>query len=321
MHSQSPNAESFPLLRLPGEIREQILLNVVGQQKIHILHVVLIQPEKMKKAPWDWRGPYNCSSKLPSGYHHCVCRADTTHDNRASEGSKLAIMPRNTDYELYHQSCEMRQKTWHINPMGKFETQRLRWSQMDLSILRVSRQLYAEANNLFWKDTTFAFTDPNSLIAFLQDLNDTQIATLQNLELSTTQTQTPSTWSEMKRASVTNDDPLGLARFGRVSKMLGEMGSLTSLSLHLTHRGSSYMARKTTMKRQISKGFMSAFGDLFRLDIQHINVTIWERPYGRCIFTRSELKQLASEVRERLMADSKAYRTSGKDRRGWTGSE
>ena len=304
MHSSSRNAESFPLLRLPGEIREQILLNVVGKQKIHILHVVLVSPERTSKAPDGWRGPYNCSSGLLSGYHHCICRADTSQT---------------ADCEWYHRSCSMRQRTWHIDTMGKLHAQRPRWSQVDLSILRVSRRLYAEATHLLWKNTTFAFTDRNSLEAFLQDLNGTQTASLQHLELSTT--QIVSTWYASMGANVTNDDSFGLARLGRVSKRLSEVGSLTSLSLHFTYCSSLYMVPKTIMKRQISKGLMSAFGDLSRLDVQHINVTVWERPDSRRVFTVSELEQLASDFHQKLMADSEAYRTTGKDRGTWTGSE
>ena len=314
MHSSSRDTDSFPLLRLPGEIREQILLNVVGKQKIHILHVVLVGPERMNKTPWGWRGPYNCSSRLPSGYHHCICLAATNHDKCISEESTSAILPKNVDYESYHQSCRMRQSTWQINMRGETLIQELGWSQINLSILRASRQLYEEANPLSWKTTTFAFTDRNSLEAFFQDLNGIQTASLQHLELSTA--QVVSTWYVLNGADRTIDDSLGLIRLDRLSQMLSKIGSLISLSLHLTYWSSSNMVGKTVMTRQISKGLMSAFRVLSRLDVQHINVTVRERADKIPVFTISELEHLASNFREELMAESQVYHTSGKNRLG-----
>lgn len=313
MHSSPRDAKSSPLLRLPREIREQILLNVVGKQKLHILHVVL-EPEWTNKAPQGFRGPYNDSSGLPSGCHHCICRAGIQPNECVTEDPSSAILPKNADYESYHQSCMVRQRIWYTNTIGETHAQSPRWSQIDLSILRVSRQLYAEANHLLWKNTTFAFTDRNSLAAFLQDLNDTQTATLQHLELSTT--QTASTWYLLKGANGTNDDSLGLTRLGRLSHMLSKVGSLTSLSLHLTYWSPSNMVLKTIMTRQISKGLMSAFRDLSRLDAQQISVTVRERADKTPVFTISELEQLASNFREELMAESQAYHTNGKNQLG-----
>lgn len=312
MHSSSRKAESSPLLRLPGEVREQILLNLVRKQKVHILHVVLVRPEKMNKAPWGWRGPYNCSSRLPSGYHHCVCGADMKHNECVTEHPSSAIILTEADHELSHQFCEMRQRTWHTNKNGETIAQKLGWSQINISILRASCQLYEEANYLLWKNTTFAFSDRDSLEAFLQDLKDMQTASLQHLELSAT----ASTWHIWNGANGTDDDSFASTRFGELSKMLSEIGSLTSLNLHLTYRTHSPAFGKTIMTRQINDGLMCAFRDLSRLDVQHINVCVRERAANTPVFTLSELEQLAFNFREKLLTESKTYRTSGKDR--WT---
>ncbi|MDI1491841.1 MAG: hypothetical protein OHK93_003052 [Ramalina farinacea] len=268
--------------------------------------------ERTNKAPQGFRGPYNGSSELPGGYHHCICRAGIQPNEYVTGDPSSVINPKEADYESYHQSCMVRRRIWHTNSIGETHAQMPRWSQIDLSILRVSRQLYEEAHPLFWKSTTFAFTDSESLEAFLQDLNQDQKTSLQHLELRATNVET---YTFSVGAPGGDDYSFGTATFGRPSNMLTKLGSLQSLDLHFSFTTNLFFAR-TMQSHEIMNGLMNAFRQMYRIRVQHITVTVDGRAVATPVFTESELEQVASDFGEKLKANSEAYHK--RDDKGWT---
>ena len=73
---------------------------------------------------------------------------------------------------------------------------------LDLSVLRVSRQLYEETNHILWTTNAFFFSDSRSLPAFMTTLNPAQKRKLTHVQISVIVVQDniskcfePSSWS------------------------------------------------------------------------------------------------------------------------------
>ena len=160
-----------PLLRLPSEVREQILVNVVGDSLIHISH--------------------SRSGELGHG----ICQAAKSEQCAYEEAvSGTAEIPSYESPEFYvapcyerHQDCPIVEgSSWYLHKEEK----------VDLKVLGVCRQLYEEANQLLWATNTFSFDRSTSFEYFLASLNPAQKRNLTNIHISAEFGGRDESWSD-----------------------------------------------------------------------------------------------------------------------------
>lgn len=154
-----------PLLLMPSEIREKILVNLVGDNFIHVQYF--------------------------STFRHAICVANRSEKSAYQDLVTGAdIVPDGEDpnfyvesYQKRHENCKKcARSNWANTELSSQEKSSLR---VDLSVLGVCRQLYEEANHLLWDTNTFSFIDPLTCNKFFASLNPAQKRNLSGLHIST----------------------------------------------------------------------------------------------------------------------------------------
>ena len=166
------NARSSQFLRLPREIRDQILRLVIGDQLIHIKFTDILNRLKGNRH---------------ARFRHCVCTSDQSEDAAYQEfrnGYQKKPLDDSLDYysrrfkdrhifckpfDNVHNSLSLMDGRLHglYTLASGLPISRLR----NLSILLVCRQLYEEASCTLWTTNTFSFDDPLSLERFIDVLS------------------------------------------------------------------------------------------------------------------------------------------------------
>lgn len=176
------------MLRLPLEIRNKIWTEVLGDRLVHIDYYAYDS---------DSDGISNFNKDRPcheSEWRHVVCQ-----DDRPEGSPPQRITTKGDDSEFVywkttHDECDTaysrdsfidfnRQIYDPHNP----DTIDCRFSSghdtMRLTIMRSSRQIYVEANQVLWTTNTFSFTDPMAFKRFMSTRNVHQKRMLRNLRL------------------------------------------------------------------------------------------------------------------------------------------
>ena len=156
------------MLKLPAEIREDILSLVLGRKLIHLVYI---------------------RRRRRRGLRHTVCTAASSEDEVHEQFmTGYTHIPTEDSADFYspifknrHAHC----KSWDLEDdrvwtdeerfLSRLKTKEERRKPMlDLSILGACRQMYEEANAILWTTNTFSFEDGLSLQKFIQGLHTTQ---------------------------------------------------------------------------------------------------------------------------------------------------
>ncbi|KAL9636517.1 MAG: hypothetical protein Q9164_002780 [Protoblastenia rupestris] len=164
---------SSPLLSLPGEIREKILRFLLGDKGEGIVV-----------------------------FRHAV--SSLAEPNRIARAGLNGNYSANHEFE-YHNNGPIRHSACIPDLCSRRD-----W-RLDLSVLRVSRQLYEEANHILWTTNAFFFSESRSLPAFMNTLNPAQKRKLTHIQISVIVVQDniskhfePSSWSLGVKGSYIN---------------------------------------------------------------------------------------------------------------------
>ena len=217
------NAATSPLLLLPSEVRENILIHLIGDNLIHIKYLDALKLYYANTAEdnrlrtgaseddtledhsndgivhTDDGGDDNDyigrnaaqearlreMSSQPT-FRHAICVADQSEQSAYEEVvSGRAVVPEGESPEFYVASCKERHAACKMCGSGPMSL----WGndqtalRVDLNVLGVCRQLYEEANHLLWATNTFSFDDPKKLEKFLASLNLAQKRNLTNIHI------------------------------------------------------------------------------------------------------------------------------------------
>ncbi|KAK4697525.1 hypothetical protein P7C71_g567, partial [Lecanoromycetidae sp. Uapishka_2] len=222
------NAENSPLLRMPSEIREKILVNLVGDNFIHVQHL----------DPWDlgilkkWTGRDDEDELKGGAFRHALCVATKTEQSAYQEMvSGTTTVPKGEDPDYYVEPFKKRHQNCMVFPSHDWQavisTHEKPSLRVGLAVLGVCRQLYEEANHLLWDTNTFSFLDPETCNKFLASLNPAQKRNLRSLHISTFVDDFDKPWSRYS----TSNAWLSALRLPRVNMLR----NVRSLQLCLDH--------------------------------------------------------------------------------------
>lgn len=190
LNSIKRNATQSPLMRLPAELRNQIWQAALGNRVIHLCHRARdhvfseeCEPNPDAEDTWDC----NCLSEK-AGWKQGVCASQHTELEqfsfwRASTNKKANAEKANPESEqgvTYQDPCQNSCLPKLVDISEKHTTQ---LEEVDLSILRASRQVYVEANKVLWETNTFAFDNPHDFKLFIGNRNTLQRQLLSKLRI------------------------------------------------------------------------------------------------------------------------------------------
>lgn len=162
------NASTSPLLKLPAEIRDEILALVLGRKLIHLVYIRRRRRRGCRHAVCTSpSSEYEAHEQFMTGYTHIP-----THDSADFYSPT---------FKMRHAHC----KSWDLEAdrvwtdeerfLSRLKSKEERRTPMlDLSILGACRKMYEEANAILWSTNTFSFEDGLSLQKFIQGLHTTQ---------------------------------------------------------------------------------------------------------------------------------------------------
>ncbi|KAG8525216.1 uncharacterized protein KY384_008860 [Bacidia gigantensis] len=156
------NSRDSPLLSLPIEIREKILLFLIGNRCVHLK---LREIRDWALYPNNWQAIKVAQKK---SFSHTASEFEENPgiSPRKAITTSVSRPERSTDR---HESCCMDDLT------------RREGKVLDLGILSSCRQLYEEAQSVLWVTNTYIFNDRSSLLEFANTLNTAQKRKLSNI--------------------------------------------------------------------------------------------------------------------------------------------
>lgn len=155
------NASCSPLLLMPLEIRSKIWKLVLGDR---LIHFECMGAKRVHTGTGERR---SCK--------HIVCRRDRPEHEMTEE---------EIGWRQPHQSCDHELSLKWGCPMDLFGHKKPDPESMHLTILRVCRQTYIEANNVLWTTNTFSFTDADpTFVDFMEPRSTPQKQLLRKLRL------------------------------------------------------------------------------------------------------------------------------------------
>ncbi|KAL2040804.1 hypothetical protein N7G274_006262 [Stereocaulon virgatum] len=179
------NVETSLLLRLPSEVREKILVDLVGENLIHVKYLIREELNNARLAEGESfdddhgaRMAYHSSSpsriddkRIQGAFRHAICVAEQSEHHTyvelikgyATVSSSGSATFSDEHSEFRHKHCQDICNNANFNALT-----------IDLNVLGVCRQLYEEANFFLWATNIFSFDDPLSFHRFLGSLNPAQ---------------------------------------------------------------------------------------------------------------------------------------------------
>ncbi|KAI4173606.1 MAG: hypothetical protein LQ346_008394 [Caloplaca aetnensis] len=163
------NKTDSPLLRLPAEILEKIVILVVGGQTVHIRYENYLRNSASNT--FGRRLSHSlCTPKPPKSAEES--ESDSSEDVDADGQQQQEIHPDDYSVKPYinrHRHCLLEAD---LAP------------RLSLTALRVSRQIYAIADHALLSQNTFAFRCPYAFTTFMRDLHPARKAQINKLELA-----------------------------------------------------------------------------------------------------------------------------------------
>ncbi|KAL8951244.1 MAG: hypothetical protein Q9222_002772 [Ikaeria aurantiellina] len=173
------NASNSPLLRLPTELRMRIWTEVLGERLVHLKYKCM--DEEMDSRDHDINYIF-CFGRSP--WRNLVCEDDGPEDAPKRKYTPnpryYCAIPGAKDLWVYpHHDCKLD----HEDVGGSTSPEYRDYEALSLTILRVSRQMYTEANPILWTTNTFAFPDSLTLQRFMMTRTIHQKRLIRNLRL------------------------------------------------------------------------------------------------------------------------------------------
>jgi len=174
------NASTSPLLQLPLEVRNKIWREVLGDRLIHVKYRRVDPVSFPVNEPWH-RTSNRDQDPCRSGWRHIVCENDC-RENRPDE-KVIPGGPKDIGWLGPHSSCKINYDVSVVKPSSRPSVALWDHKTMHLIVLRTSRQIYVEANQILWSSNTFSFSDGVTLKRFLETRNVHQKRLIHNLRL------------------------------------------------------------------------------------------------------------------------------------------
>ena len=172
------NATTSPLLRLPRELRDRIWTEVLGGRLIHLECKYFEDDANYHdfEESYEWvfgRSPWR----------HVVCEDDGPEDRgkqKAPESKYYFTLPGAKERHTYpHDDCDLDyEDPGSTRPIDYHDHEGMR-----LTVLRASRQLYAEANQILWTTNTFSFPEGSTFQRFMKNRTINQKRLMRSLRL------------------------------------------------------------------------------------------------------------------------------------------
>ncbi|KAL8738482.1 MAG: hypothetical protein Q9181_000738 [Wetmoreana brouardii] len=177
------NASDSPLLRLPIELRNKIWTEMLGARLIHVDYFCDGELKFKDNEDFCSRLKYSTTTfeSYGSAWRHVVCQDDGPEDRPDAE-------------VIIEGGHEQHDQAWSIRPHGLCDTdyeerdpalpfECYGHETMRLAILRTSRQVYVEANEVLFTTNTFSFKSPVALKRFVMTRNIHQKRLIRNLRM------------------------------------------------------------------------------------------------------------------------------------------
>ncbi|KAL8690380.1 MAG: hypothetical protein Q9218_004159 [Villophora microphyllina] len=176
------NALASPLLRLPLEIRHKIWTEVLGDRLIHLEYDYSRGTDADNKRDGYLSSRFSAYIKKynRSAWSHIVCGNDCREDQSIE---KVVYNRERGTEKVYswrpHNGCNRDYR--RMNPAVPLESHG--YETMHLTVLRSSRQIYVEANQVLWSTNTFSFTRPIPFNCFMMTRNIHQKRLIRKIRL------------------------------------------------------------------------------------------------------------------------------------------
>ncbi|KAL8650956.1 MAG: hypothetical protein Q9210_003519 [Variospora velana] len=182
------NASESPLLRLPFEIRNRIWKEVLGNNLVHIQYSYDDQSvgyetneemHRYENSCWTWIS----KKTYGSAWRHLICADDGPEDrpDKKKVGYRcFDASQKVTSWVRPHENCH---SFYRLNGPSRPLDSGWEHATMRLTVLRASRKLYVEANQIVWTTNTFSFTDSITLKRFMMTRNIHQRRLIRSLRL------------------------------------------------------------------------------------------------------------------------------------------
>ena len=152
------NASASGFMHLPKEIRLEIFGALLGHRLVHIR----LAMGDIALKPW----------------RHVVCQ-HTRSEHLEAEWTHFLTAPKTSDdWEPQHHRCKW---ATYYNPDMNVHSNYWDHERMHLTILRVCRQVYAEASQVLWATNTFSIHEPHSLKQFVAERTAIQKGLIRHL--------------------------------------------------------------------------------------------------------------------------------------------
>jgi len=174
-------------LSLPSEVREKILLHLIGDNLIHVKHLNYDDLAKAKGISWDNLFKADPKIAKEGAFRHAICVAAQSEQDVYDETvSGNAMVPEDESPDYFVASCMRLHEGCSMSEGGskRLLPEEYEALTLDLRVLGACRQLYEEANHLLWATNTFSFDDANSLNRFLGSLNPAQKRNMSGMHIS-----------------------------------------------------------------------------------------------------------------------------------------
>lgn len=176
------NASNSPLLQLPLEVRNQIWAEVLGDRLVHVKYRQFYALRFR-----DHASPYCTFNRdqdsCRSPWRHIVCENDCP-ENRHDESMVIGRGdPLDTLWKEPHSCFKNNYDPFDYKSSAGPSVGFRDHQTMHLTLLRTSRQIYVEANQVLWKSNMFSFLDGVTLKRFMETRSIHQKRLIHNLRL------------------------------------------------------------------------------------------------------------------------------------------
>ena len=334
-HSIRKNAATSPLLLLPSEVRENILIHLLGDNLIHIKYLDIHQlhsasiakNEPLRISATEGDESKHLSSHAAIGdsededgsglsvlahmitplFRHAICVAKQSEQSAYDAFvSGNADIPEGESPEHYvasfgerHAACKM----CGSGPMYMLEEDQ-QALKIDLNVLGVCRQLYEEANHLLWTTNTFSFEDPKTFGKFFGSLNAAQKRNLTKIHISADISGTSSAYTTAYQRARWDENYWGTGLKIPNLNMLRGVHTL-HLCVNQTFEGMSRLFGSLSVEELIETTLEADMEIILRLralSVKHVTVVVSDNPTRLNRISRSDLRWTA--VRKAEYAES-----------------
>ncbi|KAL8671564.1 MAG: hypothetical protein Q9168_003949 [Polycauliona sp. 1 TL-2023] len=311
------NATTSPLLKLPTELRERIWREVLGGRVVHLdgrrvfkkdpnfrarryvsgarRDLSKSEPETSTSGSGASEDSDTSEEELASPPHHDTWRHTICkHDYPEAQPDKKVVTHRHgVDHVLWlkpHSDCIVHEgDIWGSrNGMGVL-VRPTNFPTMSLSVLRTSRQIFVEANQVLWTTNTFSFANGDVFGEFMKTRNIHQKRLIHTLRFEMSWGNDDGDWSTALSMRLVKS-LIGLRTL--------RLSVICDLEKELWEHTKDDFVRLTTHAEGLRK--------LSILPLQTVEVAVRElhhadSSYGRALWQKKERNQCAEDLKALLL--------------------